>query len=467
MGLAACERSGRVTSTSQATLPAIRTFGAAAAGTGASTIALPGVAGEPDIRVRLRRGATNIELGATGADALRVLMPGEADTGGLLVAVPARVRVRPGGWEIAGATAAPVAIPSGSVRVEPVRFAPAVSAGVSAARERVGSVFASGRSSPPGATVASREARVIIDGRSYAGELTLALGPGGVDIVETVPIERYLPGVVSGEMYGHWPASALAAQAIAARSYALSERARARAAGMPFDVEAGQSDQAYVGAVDSGPARVAAENTRGVVLTWGGQVLRAYYSSTSGGRTAGAMETFGGSLNAAPPLQNSADDGLGSASPWHRWTVTRSAGELTARLRAWGHWAGHPVKNIRGLGSITASQRNAAGRPVRYTVREPDTLLGAGAEFTLQAEHLRVALNYRTPGQTDVSGKTLVRSGDLEADIVGDTVTIRGRGFGHGVGMCQWSAKELGERGDDFRSILSRFYPGAGIARAW
>src|SRR5207248_1928652 len=97
------------------------------------------------------------------------------------------------------------------------------------------------------------------------------------------------------------------AQAVAARSYALHERERASALGLAFDVESSDKDQVYGGASASGPVREAVASTRGVVLMDGEKLLRAYFSSTCGGRAASARDTWpigpGYEFNLAAPLQ--------------------------------------------------------------------------------------------------------------------------------------------------------------------
>ena len=121
-----------------------------------------------------------------------------------------------------------------------------------------------------------------------------------------------------------------------------------------------------------------------------------------------------------------------------------------------------PPIPIPSLRSARVAATNDTGRPTR-------SLLTAttGENFSIAAEELRRALNQDVPGVANVTRENRVNSGDMDITFVGDVATIRGRGFGHGVGMCQWSAKEMAERGADFRTILTRFYPGARVDRAY
>ncbi len=331
--------------------------------------------------------------------------------------------------------------------------------------------------SPAGAILPDQRARIVAD----AGLLTLGSGAEGVklegeihlvartdisagafDVVEAIPIERYLPGVLAKELYHHFEPQAFAAQAIAARSYALHERARRAALGSHFDVEASTMDQAYAGAGAHPRATEAVRATRGRVLTWRGETLRAYYSSTCGDRAASARDTWpvtsGYEFNAAAPLQARPRLCACAASPRHRWALERPASETADRLRAWGDEAGHAVRKLTELRSIDAEGRNETGRPNRYRVTD-----AAGQRFSLSAEELRVALNTRAKNRPDITATTRVLSGDLRCIQTGDTLRLTGRGFGHGVGLCQFGADGLAKQGLDHRDILARYYPGATI----
>jgi SpoIID/LytB domain protein len=296
--------------------------------------------------------------------------------------------------------------------------------------------------------------------------------PGTFDVVEHVGLETYLPGVVAKELYRDWPLAAFKVQAVCARSYALHERQRAMAAGRRFDLESTTRDQAYAGATALPVANDAVKQTRGVVLAYGPGVLRAYYSSTCGGRPGSAADTWptykGFEFNLAPPLQGRAREFACQGSPLFQWRVERPKDELVRRLAIFGERNSLPIRRIRDLARVEVSRANETGRPAEYRLIEPD-----GTWYMLKAEELRLACNTDEPAKAGksrlpaITRQTRVNSGDLEADVQGSTVYIAGRGFGHGVGMCQYCTRAMADRGDPWLVTLHKFYPGARVVRAY
>ena len=113
------------------------------------------------------------------------------------------------------------------------------------------------------------------------------------------------------------------------------------------------------------------------------------------------------------------------------------------------------------ISSLRVDKTNEVGRPTRYILTDDE-----GDKFAIAAELLRVACNYTIPG-VKITKETRVRSGDMEMEVTPGGVVVSGRGFGHGVGMCQYCAKAMAERGDTWRDMVARFYPGAKLERAY
>jgi stage II sporulation protein D len=136
---------------------------------------------------------------------------------------------------------------------------------------------------------------------------------GRLRAIDTLPLEQYLYGVVPAEMPSAWLSAALEAQAVAARSYALSSRR----AGAPFDVYADGRSQAYLGvSVETPAATEAVDETAGEVLMYGGQVADTLFSSSTGGRTQSAADAFG---PPGRPYLVSEKDPYDTISPYHNW----------------------------------------------------------------------------------------------------------------------------------------------------
>jgi stage II sporulation protein D len=188
---------------------------------------------------------------------------------------------------------------------------------------------------------------LALDGAGYRGKLVLR---GGA-VVNVLPLERYLRGVVPWEMPHRWNSEALKAQAVAARSYALATLKH----GGAFDLFADTRDQVYGGIrAESDATNAAIGATAGQVLTYAGRPALTYYFSTSGGRTAAATD----SLPWAPrvPYLVSVADPYDALSPHHAWSLSFARPQLGRLLHLPG------VRRIE-------LERNASGRVAEVWVR--------------------------------------------------------------------------------------------------
>ncbi|MDX2131449.1 MAG: SpoIID/LytB domain-containing protein [Planctomycetota bacterium] len=311
---------------------------------------------------------------------------------------------------------------------------------------------------------------LLLDKVRYPGVVAIrprwSGAPGAFDVIVSMPVESYLPGVLTHELWKDWPRQTYEAQAIAARTYALHERSRARIQGRPYDVEDTTNDQVYGGATAAAKPNEAARATRGLVLVSDGRLLRAYYSSTCGGRAASAAAvwktTQGYEFNLADPLQGKERPHACQGSKWYRWEATRSDDDVTQRLRAWGRQFEHDVATIGRVRQATVAKTNDAGRPDRFTLTDDK-----GRTYSLTSEELRMALNQTGAGLAPIPADAVVRSGDMQIEVWANQVKITGRGWGHGVGMCQWCAKGLADQGQDWASMIREFYPGAEVVKAY
>jgi stage II sporulation protein D len=237
--------------------------------------------------------------------------------------------------------------------------------------------------------------------RPYRGQLELAVAAGKLSAVNVVGLEQYLAGVVPKEMPSSWPDEALKAQAVAARSYALSHRL----AGKGFDLYADVRSQVYGGIAAEHPRTTAAITaTKGEVLLWEGKPIDALFHSTSGGATVDAAESFGKPV----PYLVGVDDPHSDLSPVHRWGPT-PVPETVLR---------------KGLGlraSVTSLEltRSPSGRVARAQV------LGAAGATTVTGTALRSAAAIRSTWITSLATLSLTRPGGPA--VYGRSLVLTGR----------------------------------------
>lgn len=319
----------------------------------------------------------------------------------------------------------------------------------------------------------------------YAGVLAVFPSPtgGGMTVVNEVELETYLRGVVPWEIGRHDrnALAALEAQAVAARTYAFSYLGTRSARG--FDVFASVMDQVYRGRADQDHlCNEAIRRTRGLVLKHDGREIEAYYSACCGGVTSLIQDVW---PREAKPYLVSHPDAMGGggafcASSSHfsweeTWPRARLDLVLAETLPAYldhmerpdrAAWAGPPFTSRRGgdprrpgrLRDLEILRRTTSGR-----VAELAVVTDAGV-YHLRGDRVRWV--FPPPG----GHPAILRSAffDLELDHTDGVltqVTMRGRGYGHGIGMCQVGALEMARRGYDVRAILAHYYPGAVLDR--
>ena len=240
--------------------------------------------------------------------------------------------------------------------------------------------------------------------RPYRGQIEVGVTGTKLDAVNVLGLEQYLQGVVAQEMPSSWPAEALRAQAVAARSYALAHLIR----GKHFDVYADVRSQVYGGVPGENPRTTAAvQATKGEVLLWEGKPIDALFHSTSGGHTLDAAEVFGKPV----PYLVGVDDPHSDLSPVHRWGPTPVA-ETTLRK---GLKLRVPVTGL-------ALTRGASGRVTTASVTT------AAGTTKITGAALRLAGGLRSTWVTQLVTLSLTRPGGAVA--YGRTVSLTGRANG-------------------------------------
>lgn len=312
---------------------------------------------------------------------------------------------------------------------------------------------------------------ITYNGKTYPGSVVLVpaldaqrRATGKLDVVNHVGMESYLPGVVERELYGSWDPATFRAAAIAARSYAVFESSLNTH--KPYDLESTTASQAYSGQATNPKAVAAVAQTRGMLLDYQGRIVPAFYSSACGGSGQDAVAAFTWlpGLPDIDPLRGRDHGACCRASDKFRWgPVTRSKTELDQRVRAWGTKEGHPIKALRGIRDIRVARVNAVGRPTAFAITDL-----AGMAYTLGPEQFRFACNTEAPGIGAVPKGQTLNSSHVQVTMGPTAVTFHsGRGYGHGVGLCQFGAQGLAKTGYNEYSILAYYYPGSRVVRAY
>ena len=305
---------------------------------------------------------------------------------------------------------------------------------------------------------------VSVSGRRYRGDLSLVAVDSVVQVINRVAIEAYLRGVVPRELGIRAPneRAALEAQAVAARSYAV---VRLDNASRPYDLVATTSDQVYGGVdAENALADAAIAATDGLVLMYNDRVVSAPYFSTCGGSSAEPSELW--RSRSEPFLARVSDQIPGTeryycdVAPRFRWERTWRGDTLTAvvdrYLRTYAPVGTGPVGAVRGVG---VEGRTPSGRVAGIVI---ETDRGA---YRVQGNDIRYVL--RSPGGELLNSTYFSPEVISAADGRLARLTLRGLGYGHGVGMCQWGAIGRARAGQDFRTILRTYFPGTSVARAY
>ena len=299
-----------------------------------------------------------------------------------------------------------------------------------------------------------------LNGDDYRGKLKFILNPDGdsFDAVNLVPLEPYLAGVVGAEMPNYWEPAALKAQTIAARTYCLYIKGRFGGK-RTWDVRRTAANQVYLGVrAESVQIWDAVNQTQAQVLvckqTDGTEELfPAYYSSTCGGHTENSKHVFGDSFEplVGVPCPYCKDVAKPTFFFWPMVQFDKTS--VTARLLK-----KYPkLKQLGEITNISPDKQSNYGKFSRLTLVK---LLGStGKSDFLRAEDLRLTI--------DPTGRKL-KSTICRIVNMGDKwAFLSGRGYGHGVGMCQYGAQAMARQGKTEEQILSYYYPGSKIVTVY
>jgi len=291
-------------------------------------------------------------------------------------------------------------------------------------------------------SIDNRAHMYLIGNRSFYGKLSVIWkSPNRLMVVDTLPLERYLVGIVGSEISSKWPMESIKSQVVAARTYALYhiEANRKYGVSAPFDIRSTTMSQVYNGAhLEDAASFKAVKETRGEVLYRNGHPFQAYYHSCCGGRTEHAYNVWknaeGGPIVMDKYCKN---------SPYFKWHYSISSSEMAKKFSAYG-------EKIGKIYSINTTSFSDSPR-VQYMILNDETGI-----HMIKATSIRKIIGYRK-----------IRSTWFKVTMKQNFVIFDGRGYGHGVGLCQWGSKGMAEAGYNYKSILKFYYPDSTLKKAY
>ncbi|HZJ76519.1 MAG TPA: SpoIID/LytB domain-containing protein [Oscillospiraceae bacterium] len=261
--------------------------------------------------------------------------------------------------------------------------------------------------------------------------------------VDEMKFEDYVVGVLAGEMSNDFPAEALAAQAILARTFVMefiTDKGNSKYDGAHISTDIEEA-QAWDAKEVNDKIVDAVANTRGQVALCDGQYIKAWFHAHAGGQTATAKEGLGYE-KAEPPYIKVVEspDSSNAPSKDANWTAIFNKEEIRKAAQELG-------KDCKDFDNIEVLDKGPSGRVTKLKI----------GDQTVEAPAFRVALD-----------STEMKSTMLESITVeGDKVTMKGKGYGHGVGMSQWGANQMAKEGKKAEDIIKHYFNDIEIVKLW
>lgn len=272
---------------------------------------------------------------------------------------------------------------------------------------------------------------IKINSRSYRGKIIICKNGEKYQIINELDIEDYIKGVLKKEISPAWHKEILKAQAIAARTFAYQHIVN-NPKGL-YHLGSDWQAQEYGGAdAEDNRCCIAVDETKGIIMTKNGKPITAYYHSDSGGHTESAYNVWGVDLDYTPAKR----DKYGSQSPNRYWKTEIKEEKLRSILNKQGY-------DLDSIKSIKATDRTESGRYKTIKIKD------SKGTIEIDSNKFRLIM-----GSQYSIKSTLILNIEKNDDIF----YFEGRGFGHGVGLAQWSAKEMAEKGKNYEEILKYYY---------
>lgn len=276
-----------------------------------------------------------------------------------------------------------------------------------------------------------------ISGKKYKGKIMVyPANNREIWVINELPLEEYLVGLINREISSQWPIEAVKAQVVAARTYALFQKENR--SDYLYDLEATVNDQVYEGInFEDQLARKAVKETEGEIILYRGQPIFAVYHACCGGKTESPAYLWSGYY----PYLKSVPCSFCLDSPHFVWTYQINIDKLEKILKKRFYFH-HTLEEIE------EGPRNESNRITTINLR------GKRDKLAIPASEFRQLLGYDH-----------LRSTNFWVKKVNRTFSFSGIGWGHGVGLCQWGAKGMAETGADYHSIIKYYYQNVEIEK--
>ncbi len=275
-----------------------------------------------------------------------------------------------------------------------------------------------------------------LNGRPYRGDLIIHVEKGKISVINEIEIEEYLYGVVPKEVSKGWSDEIIKAQAVLARTFAMNGKYKSKR-GMMFDLDDSTFSQVYVGqSIEDARVNSLVDKTRGEVLMFKNRLAEVYYHSCCGGMTEDVGSVWGRDI---PYLRSVVCDHC-KESPNYRWEWKVSREAVAKKLVSKGK---HMVPTEIRIRKLTKSRR----------VAEVE-LKNANQSLVMRGNEFR-----------NIMGTSELRSLLFTVKNERESFVFEGRGWGHGIGLCQWGGKNMSDEGISYKNILRYYYRGTRLVK--
>ena len=302
------------------------------------------------------------------------------------------------------------------------------------------------------------EGYVWIGDHWFRGRVLVVPTAKGVTAVNYVDLEQYLYSVLGKEMGKGWPVETLKAQAVAARSYALYQRQRGGKGA--YDLGNDQGWQVYEGIADeSAGTQTAVAATAGQVLISNGQIIEAVFHSSAGNCTENVEDVW---VQALPYLRSVPD--FDETSPVARWSGTFTREQLSARISGVGEVLSLEPERKSGCGRIQSMRVTGTKGSRSMTGDQLQSALGLKSTLFTIAPSKYATVEVAVPAEAATEASSGKAQPTTPKTIVTEFV-VDGKGFGHGLGLSQYGALALTQKGYNYQQILLHYYKNTTLAK--